>query len=150
MYISEHAPSLYSCQINSRTRHVVNFLKKMDQLVLQSNMKTKYKPNISKTSHKSIPNNQWSKIHVHRYVTGHTCNFFDICHISNTKYSGTFLIRRTKEPGKCVGLYRMSEYSGLIYLTEILWDHHFLSDPTGCRKTQVSECTSSIVLIIIG
>jgi hypothetical protein len=65
--------------------------------------------------------NQWSKIHVHRYVTGHTCNFFDICHISNTKYSGTFLIRRTKEPGKCVGLYRMSEYSGLIYLTEILW-----------------------------
>jgi hypothetical protein len=28
--------------------------------------------------------------------------------------SGTCLIRNTKEPGKCVGLYRMSEYSGLI------------------------------------
>ena len=29
-------------------------------------------------------------------------------------YSGTCLIRHTKEPGKCVGLYRMSEYSGFI------------------------------------
>ena len=29
-------------------------------------------------------------------------------------YSGTCLIRHIKRPGKCVGLYRMSEYSGLI------------------------------------
>jgi hypothetical protein len=31
-------------------------------------------------------------------------------------YNGTCLIRHTKGPGKCVGLYRMSEYSGLIQL----------------------------------
>ena len=29
-------------------------------------------------------------------------------------YSGTCLIRHTKGSGKCVGLYRMSEYSGFI------------------------------------
>ena len=40
----------------------------------------------------------------------------------------------------------MSEYSGFIYLAEILWDHKFLSDVTGCRKTQVSDYTSSTVL----
>ena len=36
-------------------------------------------------------------------------------------YSGTCLIRHTKEPGKCVGLYmyRMSEYSGFILLNII-------------------------------
>ena len=32
--------------------------------------------------------------------------------VKNNKYSGTCLIRHTKGPGKCVGLYRMSEYSG--------------------------------------
>ena len=31
-----------------------------------------------------------------------------------SKYSGTCLIWHTKGPGKCVGLYRMSEYSGFI------------------------------------
>ena len=31
-------------------------------------------------------------------------------------YSGTCLIRHTKGPGKCVGLYRMSEYSSFIYV----------------------------------
>ena len=30
------------------------------------------------------------------------------------KYSGTCLIRHTKRPGNCVGLYRMSEYSDSI------------------------------------
>ena len=30
-------------------------------------------------------------------------------------------------------------------LTEILFDHKFLSDVTGCRKSQVSDCTSSTV-----
>jgi hypothetical protein len=34
----------------------------------------------------------------------------------------------------------------LLYLTEILWDHKFLSDVTGCRKTQVSDCTSCTVI----
>ena len=29
-------------------------------------------------------------------------------------YNGTYLIRHTKGPGKCVGLHRVSEYSGLI------------------------------------
>ena len=33
----------------------------------------------------------------------------------------------------------------LFQLTEILLDHQFLSDVTGCRKTQVSDCTSSTV-----
>jgi hypothetical protein len=31
-------------------------------------------------------------------------------------------------------------------LTELLWDHKILSDVTGCRKTQVSDCTGSTVL----
>jgi len=30
-------------------------------------------------------------------------------------------------------------------LTELLWDHKFMSDVTGCRKTQVSDCTGSTV-----
>ena len=60
-------------------------------------------------------------------------------------YSGTCLIRHTKGPKKCVGLYRMSEYSG--FITEILCSHRstFLSDVTGCQKTQISDWTSSIV-----
>ena len=50
-------------------------------------------------------------------------------------YSGTCLMRHTKAPGKCVGLYRLSEYSGFFFqLTEILWDHKFLSDVTGFGK----------------
>ena len=32
-------------------------------------------------------------------------------------------------------------------LTELLWNHKFLSDVTGCRKTQVSDCTGSTVYI---
>ena len=30
---------------------------------------------------------------------------------------------------------------------EILWDHKFLSDDTGCWKTQVSDCISSTTCI---
>ena len=37
----------------------------------------------------------------------------------------------------------------LFMLTELLWDHKFLSDVTGCRKTQVSDCTGSTVYIYI-
>jgi hypothetical protein len=36
------------------------------------------------------------------------------CSNSQCEYSGTCLIWQTNEPGKCVGLYRMSEYSGFI------------------------------------
>ena len=40
----------------------------------------------------------------------------------------------------------MSEYSGFSQLTQLLWDHKFLSDVTGCRKTEVSDQTGSTVL----
>ena len=63
-------------------------------------------------------------------------------------YSGTYLIRHTKGPEKCDRLYRMSEYSGFILATEILWDHKFLLDVTGCRNTRVSYCTSCTVLLV--
>jgi hypothetical protein len=33
----------------------------------------------------------------------------------------------------------------LFILTELLWAHKFLSDVTGCQKTQVSDCTGSTV-----
>jgi len=36
---------------------------------------------------------------------------------------------------------------GFFWLTEILWDHKFLSDVTGCRKTQMLHCTSSNIPI---
>ena len=64
-------------------------------------------------------------------------------------YSGTCLIRHTKRPGKCVRLDRMSEYSVLFQSTEILWDRKYLLYVTGCRKTQVSDCTSSTVLLLL-
>jgi hypothetical protein len=35
----------------------------------------------------------------------------------------------------------------LFLLLEIPLDHKFLSDVTGCRKTQVSDCTSSTVCL---
>jgi hypothetical protein len=35
-------------------------------------------------------------------------------HVSLSTYSGNCVIRHTKGPGKWVGLYRMSEYSGFI------------------------------------
>ena len=51
--------------------------------------------------------------------------------------------------------YRMSEVTGFgihkvfFFLTktvkEILWDNEFMSDVTGCRKPQVSDCTGSTV-----
>jgi hypothetical protein len=33
--------------------------------------------------------------------------------------------------------------------TQVLWEHKFLSDVTGCRKTQVSDCTSYTVLTTV-
>jgi hypothetical protein len=32
---------------------------------------------------------------------------------------------------------------------EIFWDLEFLSEVTGCRKTQVSDCTGSTVYIFL-
>ena len=43
-------------------------------------------------------------------------------------------------------LYRMSEYSGFNLVNRNILDHYFLSDVKGCRKTYVSDCTSSNVL----
>jgi hypothetical protein len=51
-------------------------------------------------------------------------------------YIGTCLIRHTKGTGKCVGLYRMSEYSGLIIVSR---------NTLGPQKTQLSGCTNSTV-----
>jgi len=52
-------------------------------------------------------------------------------------YSGTCLIRHTKGPGKYVGLYRMSEYSGLILFNRntlgpyIFVECHIMSENSG-------------------
>jgi hypothetical protein len=51
-------------------------------------------------------------------------------------YRGTCLIRHTKGPGKCVGMYKISEYSGIILVNR---NHKFLSDVIGCRITQMSD-----------
>jgi len=37
----------------------------------------------------------------------------------------------------------MSEYSGFILVNRNTWDYAFLSDVTGCLKSQVSDCTGS-------
>ena len=59
-------------------------------------------------------------------------------------YNGTCLIRHTKEPGKCVRLYRMSEYSGFILVKiNTLGPKIFVR----CQKTQVSDCTSPTVVL---
>ena len=62
-------------------------------------------------------------------------------------YGGTFLIWHTKGREKCVGLYRMSEYSGFILVNKnILGPYIFV----GChRKTLVSDCTSSTEYTIV-
>ena len=47
-------------------------------------------------------------------------------------YSGTCLIRHTKGPGKCVGLYRILEYSGFILVNRnILGQQIFVA----CHRT---------------
>jgi hypothetical protein len=47
------------------------------------------------------------------------------------EYSGTCLIWHTKEPRKCVGLYRMSDYSDFILANRICWEHKFF---VGCQR----------------
>ena len=41
----------------------------------------------------------------------------------------------------------MSEYTGFILANRNTLDHSFLSDVTGCRKTQVSDCTGFTVYV---
>ena len=54
-------------------------------------------------------------------------------------YSGTCLIRHTKGPGKCVGLYRMLEYSGFFWVnwntlgSYIFVGCHRMSENSGVR-----------------
>jgi hypothetical protein len=49
-------------------------------------------------------------------------------------------------PWKCVGLYRTSEYSGFILVyRNTLGPKVFVSDVTGIKKIQVSDCKSSTV-----
>ena len=40
----------------------------------------------------------------------------------------------------------MSEYPGFVLVTRNTFGPKFFSDVTGCRKTQVSDCTSSTVI----
>jgi len=64
------------------------------------------------------------------------------CQHAFMNYSGTCLIRHTKEPGKCVLLYRMSEYSRFIFVNrntlgiEIFVGWHRMSQNScvGCLK----------------
>ena len=44
----------------------------------------------------------------------------------------------------------MSEYSGFILVNRNKLGPYILSDVTGCRKTQVSDCASSTVFTIEG
>ena len=48
-------------------------------------------------------------------------------------YSGTCLIRHTKRPGKCVGLYRMSGYSDFI-----LVNRNTFGPKLRCRIAQIA------------
>jgi len=58
----------------------------------------------------------------------------------------TCLIWHNNGPGKCVGLHRMSEYSDSILVNRnTLGPYIFF----GCRKTQVSDCTTSTVYAYI-
>jgi len=56
--------------------------------------------------------------------------------LSNLTHQGT---REMCQIVQDVGILRF-------YLTEILCDHKFLLDVTGCRKTEVSDYTNSTVL----
>ena len=52
-----------------------------------------------------------------------------------------------KKPVSDVGSDRCRNTQGFLTknVKEIFWDLNFLSEVTGCRKTQVSECTGSTV-----
>ena len=52
-------------------------------------------------------------------------------------YSGTCLIRHTKGPEKCVGLYRMSEYSGFILVKRNTLGPYIIVGKLRCRIAQI-------------
>ena len=60
-------------------------------------------------------------------------------------YSGTCLIWHTKGPGKCVGLYRMSEYSGFILVNRTTLGPYIF---VGCHR--MSDCSGSKDTILSG
>jgi hypothetical protein len=60
--------------------------------------------------------------------------------IYKSYYSGTCLIWHTKGPGKCVGLYRMSEYSGFILVNRISLGPYIF---VGCHR--IAENSGSTV-----
>ena len=86
------------------------------------------------------------KMHYWHWV-GFSCCIYDKLNFAQfiNPYYGTCLIRHTKGPGKCVGLYRMSEYSGFILFNRNTLGPLFF---VGCRKTLVLDCSSSTVIII--
>ena len=56
-------------------------------------------------------------------------------------YSGTCLIRHTKAPGKCIGLYRMSEYACFILVNRNSLGPLILSEFTGqWNGVETMEC----------
>ena len=63
-------------------------------------------------------------------------------------YSGTCLIRHTKGPGKYVGLYRMSEYSGFILLNRNTFETINLcpmSEDLGKLRCRIAQVTLYIL-----
>jgi hypothetical protein len=60
-------------------------------------------------------------------------------------YNTFDIIKPQEDVSDCIGC---GNTQVLFSLTEILWEHKFLSDVTGCRKTQVSDCTSSTVYTV--
>jgi hypothetical protein len=61
--------------------------------------------------------------------------------VGTGKYSGTCPIRHTKGPGKCVGLYRILEYSGFI-----LVDRNTLGSGKCVGLYRISEYSSFILV----
>ena len=63
-------------------------------------------------------------------------------------YSGTCLIRHTKGPGKCVGLYRMSEYG--VELHKFYCTHTFQCQNALPPPLFIEIIHTSVVLYIVG
>ena len=66
---------------------------------------------------------------------------FGIIHVLWTLSNSTHQVTR-ENVSDCTGCWNTQV---LFQLTEILWNHKFLLDVTGCQKTQVSICTSYTV-----
>ena len=76
-------------------------------------------------------------------------HYFNFC-FKSYHCNGSCLIWHSKGPGKCVIDCTVCWNTQILFwLTEILWDHKFMWDVTGCQKTQVSDCTSSTVFLFV-